>query len=459
MKLDLSPLSAAKRNLTASVILLGAAAVLASQAHASLDKALKCRLGSYALSDGRTATIVGFDGTSHDLAYVLSSGEYGRLAWQPGNSYALGNGPLYGTADFSDCASGTVTLVEAGRPTVRGTHTPFRVTETFFDSAGTRLHGKLVLPASGKADSVVVWIQGSDDDPATDDEYWQYVLPLRSIGVFVYDKRGSGQSGGELSADFAVRAADTAAASREVRRLVPAARQVGVFGGSQGGWVAPLTATKARLDFVIVGYGLAEGVTAQDRDEVEDQVRQAGYGDDAIRKVREITAATATIVRSHWMRGWSKFAAIRRKYIREPWIGAIKDTGYTGQLLRAPIAQARLMGPRLDKHVSFNYDPRPVIARIAPAQLWVLGGADHTAPNARTVQILERIQKRKSNLDLVIYNEADHGISESFTQNGIVRHRHPDSLSDLIARWIVARSLPAPDADLKILRGLGARGD
>lgn len=436
-----------------SLALAMAATFVASPANADIDPALRCRLGAYALSDGRSLAITGVDGTAHDLEYNLSSGEYGHLTWASGDSYALGTNPAYGAVRFSECAAGNVTFAENGKPAVTGHQLPLKSIDTFFESSGTRMHGKLVMPADGNARAVVVWVQGSDDDPATDDEDWQYELPLLGIGVFVYDKRGSGGSGGELTADFDVRAADTAAAMREARRLAPQAKSFGDFGGSQGGWVAPLAATKTAMDFVIVGYGLAEGVTAQDRDEVEEEVRAAGYGDDVIAKVRQLTTATTRIVKSHWKTGWRVFAALRRKYASEPWIKAIQqENGYTGIMLRTPIARIKEMGPRLDKHVSFGYDPRPVIAAIAPRQLWVLGGADKTAPNARTLEILGDIQKTKPNLDIAIYRQADHGIEETFQFEGVTRHRHPAGLTALIARWIADDALPVSDENLEIRR-------
>ncbi len=265
---------------------LGAAAV-PEGGIGPMDPGAHCHIGAYALRDGRSLAITGFDGTPRDLEYVLSSGEYGHLAPLSDSAYRLGIAPGYGEIHFADCNHAE--FDEAGQPALAASRIALVETDTFFTSDGTRLHGKLVAPANAKA--IVVWIQGSDDDPATNDAEWQYLLPQHGIGVFVYDKRGAGQSGGELSADFDVRAADTAAATKEALRLAHADIPIGVFGGSQGGWIAPLTATKTKLDFVIVGFGLAEGVTAQDRDEIAGALRAAGYGDEVLAKAREITDA------------------------------------------------------------------------------------------------------------------------------------------------------------------------
>lgn len=446
-------MNSSRKALAGAAAAIGMVTLSSTFAADTIDPALRCRLGAYALSDGRSLAVAGLDGTPHDLRYVLSSGEFGKLAWVSGNDYVLGGAPVYGTADFSDCATGAVTFHEADHTALTGKRVPLPDTNAFFDSDGTRLHGKLVLPTSGKPRAIMVWIQGSDDDPETDDDFWQYTLPLRGIGVFVYDKRGSGGSAGELSADFYVRADDTAAAVAEARRLAPGVARVGVFGGSQGGWVAPLTATKTQLDFVIVGYGLAEGVTAQDRDEVEEQVRAGGYGDDAVAKARQLTDATTRIVKSGWKDGWAEFDALKTKFAGEPWLAAVStENGFTGAMLRAPSDQIRLMGPKLDKHVSFNYDPVPVIASIAPRQLWVLGGSDHTAPNTRTVEILRDIQTRKANLDLAIFRDADHDIAEAFETGAAKRHRHSAGYFDLVTNWILDDTLPASMDAVRVWR-------
>lgn len=419
---------------------------------AGLEPGVRCLLGAYALSDGRSLSVTGFEGHPHDLHYAISSGEYGHLAWQSEGHYALQVSAPYGSAAFDRCGGGRMVFHENGKPDLTGRRIQLPETDVFFaGDGGTRLHGKLVMPLEGKADTIVVWLTGSNDDPVTDDEDLQYNLPLKGIGVFVFDKRGTGKSQGEVSADFYVRAADAAAAVAQARKLSAETRHFGVYGGSQGGWVAPLTATKTDLDFVIVGYGLAEGVTAQDRDEVEEQVRNAGFGDDVMPKVREITDATARIVKSEWQTGYAEFAAVKSKYEREPWYKAIAgENGYTAMLLQAPIDRIKVMGPALDKHVSFAYDPRPVIETIKPRQLWVLGGADRTAPNTRTIEILRDIRKKRHDLDLVIYKTADHGIAETFQFEGVERHRYPAGMNDMIVRWLSAKTLPDNGPDIQV---------
>lgn len=78
----------------------------------------------------------------------------------------------------------------------------------------------------------------------------QYLLAAQGISGFVFDKRGTGRSGGKFVMNFTRLADEMAAASVEARRLA-AGRfgRFGFWGGSQGGWVAPLAARNTGADF------------------------------------------------------------------------------------------------------------------------------------------------------------------------------------------------------------------
>jgi len=396
-----------------------------------LDPALRCRLGAYALPAGRFVTITGQDGHPRNLRYTLSNGAFGRLREGADGVYA--GGPL--TVVFEPCAIGRLTLTR-GEVVERGDRLPLAETETTFSSNGASLHGKLVMPPGAKA--LAVWIDGSNNDPSTDDAVWQYELARRGVAVFVYDKRGTGASSGALSADFHVRARDTAAAVAEARRLAPSVPKIGVIGGSQGGWVAPLTATLTPLDFVIPAFAMAEGPIAQDREVVEDQLRQAGFKDDDLTNARTLTALTEKVVRSNFRDGFPELDAFRAQHAGEPWLKAIQPRSYTGILLTMSSADAMAGGPSASQGLSFTYEPRPVIETIKPRQLWLLGGSDHQAPNAGTQAILREVQLKRPDLGVVVFPKADHGLIE---RNGTTSS-YAAGLFDITATWIKDSQLP-----------------
>jgi pimeloyl-ACP methyl ester carboxylesterase len=121
------------------------------------------------------------------------------------------------------------------------------------------------------------------------------VLPPAGIGVLTFDRRGEGESTGEPSRGlFAVQADDALAFADAVE-----AERVGLWGISQGGWVAPLAATRSeRVAFLVL---LAStGVTPADqmRYAVAEQIRRAGLGDEAAARAVELRARAEA-----WIRG------------------------------------------------------------------------------------------------------------------------------------------------------------
>src|SRR5207244_6554106 len=167
---------------------------------------------------------------------------------------------------------------------------PFDVTDTVFEGrGGIKLAGRLVLPQGKDAVSIVVLVHGAERDSARESYALQRLLPAENIGVFVYDKRGTGGSGGKYTQDFDTLADDAVAAMREAKRISGArCARIGYQGGSQGGWVAPLAATRAPVDFVIVCFGLAVACLDEDQEEVALEMQLKGHSEEEISKALEV---------------------------------------------------------------------------------------------------------------------------------------------------------------------------
>ena len=91
--------------------------------------------------------------------------------------------------------------------------------DTTFTSDGTTLAGRLVMPAGDATVPVVVLLHGAEHDGAHASNSLQRRLPAQGIGVFVYDKRGTGASGCRYTQDFDQLARDAVQALQEARRL------------------------------------------------------------------------------------------------------------------------------------------------------------------------------------------------------------------------------------------------
>ncbi len=422
---------------------------------------LLCQAGAYRLDDGELLALTPSDGDT--LRYRLFSGRSGRLYPDGAGRFVSGDGwsvrePVTLVVTLANCGEGRITLDPLHGEPVVGRRLPLRESEVAFEGRGVRLHGKLVLP-EGEPRAIAVLGHGSEDWAATAFYAWQYLLPPAGIGVFLFDKRGTGASEGEYTQDFDLLADDLAAAAREARSLVGPTPPLGFLAGSQGGWVAPLAASREPVDFVAVGYGIVESPLAEDRGEVLSNLRRAGYGPEVLAKAREVTDATGAIMASGFREGYDALEALEEKYRGEPWWEQLEGE-FTQDIVRYPAWVLRIVGPWFDRGTPWDYDPVPVLdallARGTPV-LWIAGGEDTEAPMETSLEILRRRQAGPGHLDVAIFPRAEHGIIEVEGQGAARRLLgHPEGYWPLQVHWIEMRNLegsfggaelhPDPDA-------------
>lgn len=410
----------------------------------------RCRIGAYAFE-------------AAGLAYVRQrDGETLRLIWQDGTNIRLepdGSGRYHSSAGPVSaqfhCEEGQLELEIGGKKEV-GKKLAFAEQDISFESHGIRLAGKIVSPADGVApSSYVVLVHGSERDSAIFGNQWQYQLAAAGIGAVVYDKRGTGLSAGKYTQDFYLLADDAVAAAAELRRRVPGEYQVGALGTSQGGWIAPLAATKANLDFVVALYGLAESPLAEDRDEVLLGLAEAGFDSDEIKaKAKEITDATGKVMSSHLESGWEELAALKEKYGKESFYPHLEGE-FTGTFLKYPPFGLKLVFPLFDVGTSWDYDPMPTLEKVATDHLWVLAGDDHEAPSSRTRQLLLTLQESRPKLDIAYFPRADHGILvfDKEIEGQPRTFRYAPGYRELVLEWIATRKLPEGNEGIVISAG------
>ncbi len=400
-----------------------------------------CASGAYRLDTGELLILSpSSEGT---LRYRFVDGRSGRLFPQGKGELISGEGwdarePLVVRLQCRD--ERTLQWLPArGEPT-RGSRLALRSTSTRFERDGLSFDARLVLPL-GEPRALVVRGHGSERDAATLFAADQYLFPAHDIAILVYDKRGTGASGGDYTQDFHVLADDMVAAVAHARTLLPKELPLGVIGGSQGGWIAPLAATRTHVDFVIASFGLAESPLAEDREEVQSELRARGYGEEVLAKARRLTDATGKIMASKFESGYEELRALEESFGGEPWLEGIEGE-FTGQVLRYPAWIARLVGPWYDVQTSWNYDPVPVLRAVDVPMLWVLAGKDNEAPSETTFAILRSLQAGPAQLDIARFPNADHGIIEfRETPDGRQRLGHSQGYFDLLMHWARERTL------------------
>lgn len=368
-----------------------------------------CRVGFYRLQDG-TGIDIG-NTSSAALRWRRADGTSGALHGEPGHELTSTLGwtdrPDDHHISFGDCAQGEI-VVEG----IAGKRVEFSIHETRLENAGATLAGRLVLPPGSHRVPIVVLVHGSEDSSALRYFALQRQFPAQGIGAFVYDKRGTGASTGTFTHDYYRLASDAAAAVREARRLAGLrAGKIGMHGGSQGGWVAPLAADLTAVDFVIVGFGLAVSPFDEDNEAIALDMTRHGFGAREVAKALEVAGAAQAIALSNFQYGYEALDTVRTKYAGEPWLPYVRGN-ITGVILTQPRDWLRTDGPKVFAGVIPHYDPMPVLRRLEVPQLWILGADDIDAPVGETVRRLTSLMRERRPITLVVYPRAEHGLYE-----------------------------------------------
>ncbi|TVV74708.1 alpha/beta hydrolase family protein [Sphingomonas solaris] len=269
--------------------------------------------------------------------------------------------------------------------------------EITVENQGARLAGTLFLPAGRQPRAAIIALHGAQVPLRTDPLYRHLVqiLPRLEIALFLYDRRGSGQStsGGAAPGNFDLLAADAVAALARLARepgIDPA--RIGFWGLSQGGWLTLLAARKEqRAAFAIAVSAPMAGADVQMNFAVANILRVAGQPQAVID--RAIRARTVVDDYARGRRSRAEAAAAEADVRGEPWYdklwlkGNIDDPEWKRQIEADPLRA--LAGSQVPTLILFGQaDPwvpvapslvalRTRAAEFPKATVRVIDGADH----------------------------------------------------------------------------------
>ncbi|EIK44543.1 hypothetical protein O59_002873 [Cellvibrio sp. BR] len=322
-----------------------------------------------------------------------------------------------------------------------------RRTSTTFMSAHTHLSGELIEPvgASQNTYPLIVMVHGSEQDPAIGNSK-AMLLAAMGIAVFVYDKRGTGQSAGFYTQNFELLAEDAAMAMRHSRSLVTGyIKRAGFWGESQGGWVAPLAATLTPVDFIVVSYGLIASPIEEDLDQMLLEAQQQQLSEHQLKHIRRLSKITAKILLSNFNVGFVELESLRKELKLQPWINSINGE-YSGAMFRMSDKDLRRIGHAYFDNLEliWNYESMSVLKKLQVPILWIVAEKDREAPIERTLQSLRTLKKINSTLHVYIFPDTDHGMYEYKEQPDGSRTniRVANGYFRLIAEWINEKEQP-----------------
>jgi uncharacterized protein len=298
-----------------------------------------------------------------------------------------------------------------------------------FERQGTRLTGVFRRPDGGGPHPAVAFVDGSGpaERDGWDDE--AEVLADAGFASLAWDKPGCGGSGGDWRdqglqdrTDEALAAAACLAAQDGVdpRRIV-------LLGGSQGGWVGPLAASRsAEVAAVISLSGPGVSPYRQEAYRVEHMLRDADAGEDQIADALAFFHHRAARLR----RGddLEEVLADQLSHQDAPWYPVLGDDGVVEHLA----FMARI----------YDYDPVPALERVTCPLLAIWGERDIYVPVAASVERFAAALGRAGNgsFRLEVVADADHGLRLPPSGGAERGPRIPD-LMDMLVTWL-RRALP-----------------
>src|SRR5882724_2034845 len=130
-----------------------------------------------------------------------------------------------------------------------------------FTNGTVVLRGTLISPKPKTSQATLILVHGSG--PAERDGFvFAPELVKAGISVLAYDKRGAGESSGDWTKASLDDLAMDALAAVDCIKSRFNVRRIGLWGGSQGGWIVPMVATRStNVDFIISvsGAGVSPG--------------------------------------------------------------------------------------------------------------------------------------------------------------------------------------------------------
>ena len=187
-----------------------------------------------------------------------------------------------------------------------------------------------------------------------------------------------------------------------------------------------------------IGFGLVVSPIEEDREQLLDEARRMHLDANALAQVERLSDATATLVRSHFARGYENLAKVRREIGDARW-AAIIEGEYSGDMMRMADADLRRIGrARFDNlELIWDYDAASALERLKVPLLWVLAGEDREAPIAATRTLLSKLIAAGKPIDLYLFPDTDHGMVE-YRENADGT-RTPTRITDgylkLLADW------------------------
>ncbi|MDP9203111.1 MAG: alpha/beta fold hydrolase [Gemmatimonadota bacterium] len=360
-------------------------------------------VGNYRLSANETIAIAEWEldpSSPHVLAFTnLKTGRIGVLTEVSNDEFSLREGLLAGSQvaaiRFVRSGDRVIALIYAssgGQP-LRAKRVETRREEPTVDAGDVRLGATLYMPARGGPFPVIVIVPAGAVGRTAAATFPNFFV-AEGFGVLVYDRRPG-------SAQFTTYAADAVATVEYLRRRADVdARNIGLWGHSQGGWVSLVAASQSRaISFVIDHSGMLLPAWQQELYRLAAEAR----ADDVAREdvVRALAFEERLMKVAAKGEGWLEVAETMRADEKASWMELVYKPGSLDELQRV-------------WRNDFSFDPQPFAGRVHQPVLALFGGLDKSTPIESAANLANAMPDREK-LTIEFFPTANHAFLEAKT--------------------------------------------
>jgi dienelactone hydrolase len=271
--------------------------------------------------------------------------------------------------------------------------------EREFQNGDIKLHGTLFMPGGAKACPAIIAFHSASS--ATRDlplyRHLTDLMPALGYAVFLFDRRGSGQSTGVRNGtDFNTLADDGLAALLMLaadKRID--ANKIGFWGLSQGGWLSMLAASHSpQVAFAISISAPLTTLDVQMNFAVSNILRVKGFSNEDIS-----TAIQTRTAVDEFMRGRKDRPTVEQMLtsaVKNPWF----KYSYISPMLEEP-AHAQWAK-------EIKLDPITTLDKVSCPILLLYGADDPWVPVKISAELLGKMTGKKKNLSYAVIAEANH---------------------------------------------------
>lgn len=272
-----------------------------------------------------------------------------------------------------------------------------------FNNGNVTLEGTLLTPSSKLKHAAVVFVHGSQDRSRDDSYEFCFADTYLRLGiaVLIFDKRGVGGSTGDWHyASFEDLADDVVSGVNYLKTMTDINhKQIGLRGMSQGGWIAPLAATRSQgIAFLVIISAAGVSPTLQVTHDQLRKVREAGASEAEMKEAAEFLHLQFEATRSN--KNWEMFQLEIPKAKGKIW--------YRFTLGDVPKESWLWESTRLTTH----FDPIPIWKKIKCPTLLIFGEFDPNYPASKSADLMEKALKEAENKDVTIkiFPKANHSL-------------------------------------------------